>query len=311
MTTFLAQQKQQTLEIAPIMGVSVASITAIKKADKNVVSRTDAWKVDVSKLIHSTEYDVRLFANPDYYQQPHVEAMIAGITADILAKRRTDAVQVSFIEGNPVVVGGFKTYHAAIKARDTSGEQILVSVVDAGKSPKDVMLNNLKRNRVDNYTQVELGLLYKSLLEDGMCERELMQEFTVTKNQIRAAVETLSLPEHIQAMIVNRQISPAQWDAMVKDFGETNALAIATEVAQTEGKVTKGKVEKATAQDTQQPDASKRKSKSMIYKSMRTVLSGFFPKLKAGDYDRDGNLLVAVTPEQAKMLLALEADLQE
>ena len=311
MNTFLAKQKQQTMTIAPVMGVDVSAIPAIKRADKSAVSKSDMWKVDVSKLIHSEEYDVRLFANADYYKQPHVEAMISGITADILAKRRTDAVQISFIDGNPFVVGGFKTYHAAIKARDTSGEQIMVHVVDAGKSAKDVMLNNLKRNRVDNYTQVELGLLYKSLLEDGMCERELEQEFSVTKTQIRAAVETLSLPEDIKSMIVGRQISPAQWDAMVKDYGETSALEIATEVVQTEGKVTKSKVEKAMSQDNQQSNAPKRKSKSAIYNSMQTVLSDLFPKLKSGDYDRNGNLLVAVTPEQAKMLLALEADLQE
>lgn len=299
------------IKTAPIMGVSVASIPAVRKADKSVVSRGDAWKIDVTKLVHSTDYDVRLIANADYYQQPHVKSMIAGIENDILAKRRTDAIQISFIEGNPIVVGGFKTYRAAMKAQKSTGETILVPVVDAGKSREEVILNNLKRNRVDNYSQVELGLLYKSMLEGGICERELQTAFSVTKNQIRAAVATLSLPDDVQAMIVNRQISPAQWDAMVKDYGENNALEIATEVAQSEGKVTKGKVEKATSQESQPHEVAKRKSKSAIYKSMQTVLSDFIPKVKSSDYDKDGNILVSVTPEQVKMLLALETDIQD
>ena len=314
MTTFLALQKQKPLDIAPAFGTQVSSFSAIKKADNTSIKKTDVWKLDVNKLVYSPSYDVRLTANPDYYEQPGVQQTLQGIAADILADNHTDAISISFIDGNPVVVGGFKLYHGAIKARDTSGETIFMPVILAGKNAKEVMLSNLKRNRIDAYTQVELGILYKSLLEEGMCERELMEAYSVTKVQIRAAIETLSLPEDVQHMIVDRKISTHQWNDMVNNYGETEALDVAFKALETEGKVTKKTVKKVedteSPEDIPQSQPVARKSKSMIYQSLTTVVGDIIPQVKKADIDTNGNSVVSLSPEQVKMLLQLEADIQ-
>lgn len=307
MKTLLAQS-QITIPAQPSLGVAVNSTSQCKKvlkadeATKQSISRTDVWSLDVKLFVYFPEFDVRLAGDAEYYERESVKATIDAIKNSILNGETIDPISISFMEGSPVVTGGFKRYRAALQAATESGNLVKVAYNDVGNDANAILMKALKSNNVDTNNPVEKGLMFQSLLKGGKSEREISEQTGVPRNEIRACVATLGLPVEVKQLIVEGKISTYRWNSMVEEYGQTDALNIAVSTAETEAKVTPTSIKRA------QGEKSKITKKDFV-NSFKTVLREMLPKVQNCAITESGNAVVELTPEMVQMLTTLGAQI--
>lgn len=293
------QMAQHSLALDNV--TSITKIKTILKKDeqrKTDISRTDVWALALHTLTYSNQHDLRLKLNAKYYEQQHVINTINAISIAYMNGEKVEPISISFIDGKPTVTGGFKRYKAAVIAQSKMKEALNIPVLDVGNKATDILKKVITSNNVEQLSSVELGTVYHSLLENGTSEREIASMYSIQIKEVKACVATLSAPEEIKEMLINKQISDSQWRSMVSNYGEGKALSIAIDTAQSNTKVTPSNIKKAQGE----AKAPNRIGTKELNSQLVTGFNELNSKLQSADINEKGETVLILNKTDVKML---------
>ncbi|MDP2564479.1 hypothetical protein [Pseudoalteromonas marina] len=297
------QVTQHSLALENVTSITKIK-TILKKDDKRKtdISRTDVWALALHTLTYSDQYDLRLKLNAKYYEQQHVKNTINAISIAYMNGEKVEPISISFIDGKPTVTGGFKRYKAAVIAQAKMKNVLNIPVLDVGNNASDILKKVLTSNNVEQLSSVELGTIYYSLLENGTSEREIANMYSIQVREVKACVATLSAPQEIKEMLINKQISDSQWRSMVSNYGEGKALSIAIDTAQGNAKVTPSNIKKAQGIAKDPNRIGTKELNNQLVTGFKELSS----KLKSADINEKGETVLTLNKTDVTMLEKLE-----
>lgn len=190
----------------------------------------DLWMVPIDKLIAPAGFNVRV-------QNDAREARIEEVTESILANGFYRHMPLKGYVGKEdneqfiYIVGGFTRLEAAKRAikRGAPIENLPVVLTPQGTSMADLTLGIAMDNTGQPLSPYERGTVAKRLVTFGWDEKQIAEGMTRTVNYIRELLYLHSLPNAIQQMVINDQVSAGHACHMAHTHGPAGAVKLLSE----------------------------------------------------------------------------------
>jgi hypothetical protein len=136
-----------------------------------------------------------------------------------------------------LLTGGFTRYEAALRARERGSEIQKLPVVPhpAGTNYSDMQLRMYLDNTGAPLKPWERGVVIKRLINNRWSEDEIAKKMVISKTYVSDLLYLHSLPQELQNLVVNEQVSGGQAVKMARELGHETALQEINEVIATTG----------------------------------------------------------------------------
>lgn len=162
-------------------------------------------------------------------------------------------------DGSYRIVAGERRWRAA---RMLGLDEVPVNIkeMDDNEAMQIALIENLQR---ENLNPIEEAMGYRELMDKfGMTQDSVAKTVGRSRSAVANAVRLLSLPERVQKLLENDEISVGHAKALM-GF-ENQELMIATALKAADGGLTVRQVERAAQKSTEESDEIKAKSDSKI-----------------------------------------------